>query len=158
VRGEGKGGVSTQTAGGAGARPAPCTTTRQTRAPPALSGERRQQFPAVNYLNASKPGAATIDHSVTAITAAHFPCNGTLPADLSRWVADLSRWVGVRRMERFLRRENIKRYRRLLREAKDEAGRRLIQKLLSEEEQKEVTSLSPTVCSTAPTRRRSAFL
>ena len=45
-------------------------------------------------------------------------------------------------MERFLRRENIKRYRRLLREAKDEAGRRLIQKLLSEEEQKEVTSLS----------------
>jgi len=49
-------------------------------------------------------------------------------------------------MERFLRRENIKRYRRLLREAKDEAGRRLIQKLLSEEEQKEVTSLSPTVC------------
>ena len=70
----------------------------------------------------------------------------------------MSRWVGVRRMERFLRRENIKRYRRLLREAKDEAGRRLIQKLLSEEEQKEVTSLPPTVCSTAPTRRRSAFL
>ena len=61
-------------------------------------------------------------------------------------------------MERFLRRENIKRYRKLLREAKDEAGRRLIQKLLTEEEQKEATSLAPTACSTAPTRRRSAFL
>jgi hypothetical protein len=45
-------------------------------------------------------------------------------------------------MERFLRRENIKRYRKLLREAKDKAGRRLIQRLLTEEEQKETTPLS----------------
>jgi hypothetical protein len=35
-------------------------------------------------------------------------------------------------MERFIRRENIKRYRKLLRDAKDEAERRLIQKLLTE--------------------------
>ena len=41
-------------------------------------------------------------------------------------------------MERFIRRENIKRYRKLLREVKDDPGRRLIQKLLLEEEQKEV--------------------
>jgi len=61
-------------------------------------------------------------------------------------------------MERFLRRENINRYRKLLREAKDEAGRRLIQKLLTEEEQKEVTPSSSTARSTAPTRRRSVFL
>lgn len=40
-------------------------------------------------------------------------------------------------MERFVRRENIKRYRKLLLEAKDDAERRLIQKLLTEEEQKE---------------------
>jgi hypothetical protein len=40
-------------------------------------------------------------------------------------------------MERFIRRENIKRYRKLLREVKDDPGRRLIQKLLLEEEQKE---------------------
>jgi hypothetical protein len=47
-------------------------------------------------------------------------------------------------MERFIRRENIKRYRKLLRDAKDEAERRLIQKLLIEEEQKEVAESDPT--------------
>jgi hypothetical protein len=48
-------------------------------------------------------------------------------------------------MERFIRRENIKRFRKLLLEAKDEAERRLIQKLLTEEEQKEPPeSSSPT--------------
>jgi hypothetical protein len=36
-------------------------------------------------------------------------------------------------MDRFVRRENIKRYRKLLREANEEAERRLIQKLLIEE-------------------------
>jgi hypothetical protein len=46
-------------------------------------------------------------------------------------------------MERFLRRENIKRYRKLLREAKDEAGRRLIKKLLTEEEKKEEAARTP---------------
>jgi len=40
-------------------------------------------------------------------------------------------------MERFLRRENIKRYRRLLRDAADEAERRCILTLLKEEEQKQ---------------------
>jgi hypothetical protein len=39
-------------------------------------------------------------------------------------------------MERFVRRENIKRYRKLLREAEDEAERRRILALLKEEEQK----------------------
>jgi len=39
-------------------------------------------------------------------------------------------------MERFVRRENIKRYRKLLREANDEADRRHILMLLKEEEQK----------------------
>jgi len=57
-------------------------------------------------------------------------------------------------MERFLRRENIKRYRKLLRETKDEAGRRAIQKLLTEEEQREVTPVSgPGVPAGAPGRR-----
>jgi len=41
------------------------------------------------------------------------------------------------RMERFIRRENIKRYRKLLLETKDDAERRLIQRLLTAEEQKE---------------------
>jgi hypothetical protein len=52
-------------------------------------------------------------------------------------------------MERFIRRENIKRYRRLLLEAKDDAERRRIQKLLTEEELKEPPpgALSPA---TAP--------
>src|SRR5262245_22203506 len=40
-------------------------------------------------------------------------------------------------MERFIRRENIKRYRKLLLETKDDAERRLIQRLLTAEEQKE---------------------
>jgi len=40
-------------------------------------------------------------------------------------------------MERFIRRENIKRYRKLLREAKDDVERRRILKLLAEEERKE---------------------
>src|SRR5262249_54871771 len=39
-------------------------------------------------------------------------------------------------MERFVRRENIKRYRRLLREMDDDAERRRISMLLKEEEQK----------------------
>jgi 3-hydroxyacyl-CoA dehydrogenase len=47
-------------------------------------------------------------------------------------------------MDRFIRRENIKRYRNLLREAKDEAARRLIQKLLIEEEQKEAAARTPS--------------
>jgi len=46
-------------------------------------------------------------------------------------------------MERFLRRENIKRYRKLLHDAKDEAERRLIQKLLTEAEQKEPVKKTP---------------
>lgn len=52
-------------------------------------------------------------------------------------------------MERFVRRENIKRYRKRLREADHGAGRRLIQKLLMEEEQKELaarTSSALTAC------------
>jgi hypothetical protein len=40
-------------------------------------------------------------------------------------------------MERFVRRENIKRYRRLLREAENDAARRRILTLLKEEEQKQ---------------------
>jgi hypothetical protein len=47
-------------------------------------------------------------------------------------------------MERFIRRENIKRYRKLLRDAKDEAERRLIQKLLTEAEQKEPAEKTPS--------------
>ncbi|MFL6823422.1 MAG: hypothetical protein ACJ8FA_12715 [Xanthobacteraceae bacterium] len=43
-------------------------------------------------------------------------------------------------MERFIRRENIKRFRKLLLEAKDDAERRRIQQLLIEEEQKESTA------------------
>jgi hypothetical protein len=39
-------------------------------------------------------------------------------------------------MERFVRRENIRRFRRLLREADDDAERRRILTLLKEEEQK----------------------
>jgi hypothetical protein len=58
-------------------------------------------------------------------------------------------------MERFARRENIKRYRKLLREAKDEAGRRLIQKLLTEEEEKEVAARTPSP-STAPSHHVSS--
>jgi hypothetical protein len=46
-------------------------------------------------------------------------------------------------MDRFVRRENIKRYRNLLLGAKDEAGRRLIQELLVKEEQKEVAARTP---------------
>jgi hypothetical protein len=47
-------------------------------------------------------------------------------------------------MDRYARRENIKRYRKLLREVKDEPGRRLIRKLLLEEEQKEVPFQMPS--------------
>jgi hypothetical protein len=43
-------------------------------------------------------------------------------------------------MERFIRRENIKRFRKLLLEANDDAERRRIQKLLIEEEQKEAAA------------------
>jgi len=46
-------------------------------------------------------------------------------------------------MERFIRRENIKRYSKLLRDAKDEAECRLIQKLLTEAEQKELAEKTP---------------
>jgi hypothetical protein len=45
-------------------------------------------------------------------------------------------------MDRFVRRENIKRYRKLLRAANEEAERRLIQRLLIEEEQKEAATRS----------------
>jgi hypothetical protein len=47
-------------------------------------------------------------------------------------------------MERFIRRENIKRFRKLLLEAKDDAERRRIQKLLIEEEQKESAAGTPS--------------
>jgi hypothetical protein len=47
-------------------------------------------------------------------------------------------------MDRFVRRENIKRYRNLLREVNDEPRRRLIRKLLLEEEQKEVPFQTPS--------------
>ena len=52
-------------------------------------------------------------------------------------------------MERFVRRENIKRYRKLLLEAKGNAERRLIQRLLTEEEQKEPPPKTPSPA-TAP--------
>jgi hypothetical protein len=52
-------------------------------------------------------------------------------------------------MERFIRRENIKRFRKLLLEAKDDAERRRIQQLLIEEEQKESTAETASP-STAP--------
>ena len=47
-------------------------------------------------------------------------------------------------MDGFVRRENIKRYWKLLREVNDEPGRRVIQKLLLEEEQKEVPIQTPS--------------
>jgi len=47
-------------------------------------------------------------------------------------------------MERFIRRENIRRYRKLLRDAKDEAERRLIQNLLTEVEQKKLAEETPS--------------
>ena len=54
-------------------------------------------------------------------------------------------------MDRFIRRENIKRYRKLLREVKDETERRLIQKLLMEEEQKELSArVSPQSTARSP--------
>ena len=43
-------------------------------------------------------------------------------------------------MDRYVRRENIRRYRKLLREVTDGSDRRLVQKLLLQEEQKEVPS------------------
>jgi hypothetical protein len=55
-------------------------------------------------------------------------------------------------MERFIRRENIKRYRKLLLEAKDESERRRIQKLLTKEEQKELAAEASSP-STARSRR-----
>jgi hypothetical protein len=54
-----------------------------------------------------------------------------------------------RAMERFIRRENIKRFRKLLLEVKDDAERRRIQKLLLEEEQKQSAAETPST-STAP--------
>ena len=59
---------------------------------------------------------------------------------LQRRVGPLGRSTAV---ERFVRRENIRRYRKLLREAKDDAERRLIHKLLVEEEQKDVAARKP---------------
>jgi Sec-independent protein translocase protein TatA len=59
-------------------------------------------------------------------------------------------------MERFIRRENIKRYRKLLRDAKDEAERRLIQNLLTEAEQKEPAE--KTLARHVPLKRASAVL
>jgi hypothetical protein len=56
-------------------------------------------------------------------------------------------------MERYVRRENIRRYRKLLREAKEEAERRQIQKLLIEEEEKEVAARA-TALSTARSHQR----
>ena len=56
-------------------------------------------------------------------------------------------------MERFIRRENIKRYRKLLLETKDDAERRLIQRLLTAEEQKEPPESSlPTLLFTVRQR------
>jgi hypothetical protein len=52
-------------------------------------------------------------------------------------------------MERFIRRENIKRFRKLVLEVKDDAERRRIQQLLIEEEQKESTAETASP-STAP--------
>lgn len=52
-------------------------------------------------------------------------------------------------MDRFIRRENIKRFRKLLLETKDDAERRRIQKLLAEEEQKKLAAETPSP-STAP--------
>ena len=52
-------------------------------------------------------------------------------------------------MDSFVRRENIKRYWKLLREVNDGPDRRLIEKLLLEEEQKEV----PSETVSAPTTR-----
>jgi activator of HSP90 ATPase len=64
-------------------------------------------------------------------------------------------------MERFIRRENIKRFRKLLLEAKDDAERRRIQKLLIEEEQKESAAGTPSPStariSDAPSRRLPAL-
>ena len=48
-------------------------------------------------------------------------------------------------MERFIRRENIKRYRKLLRDVKDEAQRLLIQKLLNETEKELLASADEMV-------------
>jgi len=48
-------------------------------------------------------------------------------------------------MDRYVRRENIKRYRKLLREVNEEPGRRLVQKLLLEEEQKELPFQMPSL-------------
>jgi Protein of unknown function (DUF2497) len=54
------------------------------------------------------------------------------------------RWVRSTAMDRYASRENIKRYKKLLGEVKDDPRRRLIQKLLLEEEQKEVPFQTPS--------------
>ena len=56
-------------------------------------------------------------------------------------------------MDRYARRENIKRYKKLLREVNDDPRRQLIQKLLLEEEQKEVPFQTPS-----PPTARSRYL
>lgn len=60
-------------------------------------------------------------------------------------------------MERFIRRENIKRYRKLLLEAKNEAERRLILKLLTEEEQKKELAVETSSPPTAPSPQASSW-
>jgi hypothetical protein len=60
-------------------------------------------------------------------------------------------------MERFIRRENIKRFRKLLLEANDDAERRRIQKLLIEEEQKEAAAETPSPSTDASSRRLPAL-
>jgi hypothetical protein len=52
-------------------------------------------------------------------------------------------------MERFVRCENIKRYRKLLREVKDDRAR-MVQKLLIEEEQKELATRTPSPSTARP--------
>jgi hypothetical protein len=61
--------------------------------------------------------------------------------------------LGTTAMDGFVRRENIKRYWKLLREVNDDPRRRLIQKLLLEEEQKELPFQSPS-----PPTARSRYL
>ena len=56
-------------------------------------------------------------------------------------------------MERFIRRENIKRYRKLLRGAQDTAGRQRILKLLAEAEKAEHAAGEATAGLRAPRER-----
>src|SRR5262249_12591317 len=64
------------------------------------------------------------------------PCGNvsSIPGEGSK--VDFGRWVRSTAMERFIRRENIKRKRKLWRSGKDEGGRRLIKKLLPKADKK----------------------